>query len=520
LLVAGSAFAHVGPDINGKRKKRNKSSYRSDCATATKGTDQAINNVRARLLNGGDVWWDGNGNGRYIVPKVDPLSGQPEISSLFAGAVWLGGIDDAGNLKVACQTYGSQSNQVDFYPGPLNPNEGTVNAEVCAEWDEFFRVTAAEIDQHLAEWQRTVDVGTEYDPELIPEGVKGWPARGNEFFFELNEFELPNTTQGLAAFFDRDGDGFYEPTDGDYPRIEIRGCDAPQYPDEMVFWIYNDAGGPHNETNGDPIRMEVQVQAFAYETQDEINNMTFQRYKLINRALDAIDDTYFAIWTDPDLGCFTDDYVGCDTSRSLAYVYNEDQLDGTNGCICDQAVDTYCDEVPILGVDYFRGPRNEFGDELGMSSFTYYNNASVGSPPPGTTDPDIAQEFYNYLSGFWRDGTPLTFGNSAYNIGSTDLIGYAFTDEPNDPAGWSMCTANLPFGDRRTIQASGPFRLDPGAVNELLVGVVWVPELDYPCPDITPLIRADELAQGLIDNCFDLLDGPDAPDVDWIELDN
>jgi hypothetical protein len=49
--------------------------------------------------------------------------------------------------------------------------------------------------------------------------------------------------------------------------------------------------------------MEVQVQAFAYATNDQINDMTFQRYKLINRAVLAIDSTYFGMWVDPDLGC-------------------------------------------------------------------------------------------------------------------------------------------------------------------------------------------------------------------------
>ncbi len=82
-----------------------------------------------------------------------------------------------------------------------------------------------------------------------------------------------------------------------------------------------------------------------------------------------------------------------------------------------------------------------------------------------------------------------------------------------------MCTAGLPFGDRRTIQASGPFRLDPGAVNELIIGVVWVPDQVYPCPNIRKLQDADDISQGLFDACFDQLDGPDAPDVDFIELD-
>ena len=266
--------------------------------------------------------------------------------------------------------------------------------------------------------------------------------------------------------------------------------------------------------------MEIQVQAFAYATNDEINDMTFYRYKLINRAVESIDSTFFAWWVDPDLGCYEDDYIGCDVERSLAYVYNEDVLDGNpeGTCVCPGGVATYCDEVPILGYDYFRGPLDENGDEIGMTTFTYYNNGSVGTWPPGTTDPSVSQEFFNYLSGSWRDGNPFTYGDDAYQDG--EPITYAFTDPPDAPSpAWSMCTAGLGFGDRRTIQASGPFRLDPGAVNELIVGVVWVPDQAYPCPSIRKLQEADDIAQSLFDACFELTDGPDAPDVDWIELD-
>ena len=125
-----------------------------------------------------------------------------------------------------------------------------------------------------------------------------------------------------------------------------------------------------------------------------------------------------------------------------------------------------------------------------MSSFTYINNAGFNDPPPGTTDPNTPEEFYNYLSGTWRDGNPFTFGDDAYLDG--DPINYAFTEVPDNPDGWSMCTAGLPEYDRRTVQASGPFRLKPGAINELIIGVVWVPELAYPCPDINRLFKADD----------------------------
>ncbi len=511
VLWAGSLWAHIpgGPQNAGKPAKNVQ--YRGVCAASRAQIDQEINNVRARLLAGGDCWWDFR-DGRYIVPKVDPATGQREVSSLFSGSVWLGGVDPAGNLKLACQDY-RPGGRNDFWPGPLN-EQGITDDRTCADWDRHFRVTGDEIRQHLGNLAN----GTA-SPENIPRGLKGWPSRGNPFFFDVWGFPLPFTSQGLAGFYDANEDGLYNPLDGDYPSIEIRGCPLDQFPDEMIFWIYNDQGGgaPHARTNGVPIQMEVQVQAFGYVTSNELNDMTFQRYKLINRAVDRIDSTFFAMWTDPDLGCYQDDYIGCDSAKSLMYCYNQDATDGQPGCDC-AGVATYCNRVPIIGIDYFRGPLDEFGEEIGMSSFVSYNNPSVGTWPAAMTDPQQPAEFYNYLTGRWRDGTPITYGGSGYNPGSTNLTRYVFHDPPNNPNGWSMCTANLAFGDRRTLQASGPFRLLPGAVNELIIGIPWVPDIDYPCPDLEQLFRADKFAQGMFDNCFDLLDGPDAPTVDWVEL--
>ena len=466
VCVLTISSANINPKIHKKERSQTPNSqssainFRENCDNAVSRIDMEVNNVRARLLTGGDVWWDGT-NGRYIIPKVP--AGVDEVSSIFAGAVWLGGKDPGGNFKEA---------------------------------------------------------GLAYDPSTIPEGVLGWPARGNPYFFDVHKFDLPNTAQGLAGFWDENSDLEYDPTQGDYPIIEIRGCDAPQFPDEMTFWIYNDAGNTHAQSDGLPIRMEVQVQAFAYQTNDEVNNMTFQRYKLINRAKEDIDSTFFAMWVDPDLGCYADDYIGCDVERSMAFVYNEDALDGINGTTCDAGVNTYGDEVPLLGVDYFRGPNDEFGNELGMSSFTYFNNGGVTpTPPQGTTDPTTVTQYYFYLSGRWRDGSRYTVGGDGYNNPGAEITPYAFPDNPADPNGNSMCTETLPPGDRRTVQASGPFKLEPGAVNELIIGVAWVPNQTYPCPDISELQDADDIAQNLFDECFKLTRGPDAPFVDFIELD-
>ena len=543
LLVCScntTVFANINPEIHGKKNSETNQNItlenRNDCNPATSDAEQNINNVRARLLGGGDVWWDLD-NAQYVVPNilVDP------VSSIFAGAVWLGGFDEAGGLKLAGQTYRNSTSN-DYWPGPLT-SEGVTEQEVCTNWNKFFKVLGKDIRQHNADYERSKkDPSFNYDCDDVPTSLRSWPAKGNPDFELLNGFPLPNDAQGLGPFYDHpDSDpGVYDPCNGDYPIIEVRGCNEPQFADEMIYWIYNDAGNVHTATSGDQIRMEVQVQAFAWETNDEINDMTFQRYKLINRAISSLDSAYFAVWVDADLGCFTDDYIGCDTSRSLMYIYNEDALDGEGNTTDCGEVNTYGADIPALGVDYFRGPLGPKvfgvnGDlinpsqgvipdtivELGMSSFTYFNNAAVGEWPDATTDPETAPEFYRYMSGSWKDGTRFSYGGSGYNLGSEDYINYAFTDSPNLQGNdfWSMCTLGLANGDRRTVQASGPFRLDPGTVNELIIGVAWVPSLSYPCPDLTKLFSADALAQGLFDNCFELTDGPTAPDIDIIELD-
>ena len=552
LMILGLAvpqlYAYIPSGLHGKPSENSgtsTASYREDCAVSKSQIDLDINNVRARLQGGGDIWWDFK-NGLYIVPNVP--AGVTPVSSIFAGGIWIGGLDAGGNLKTACTLYrgvsGGQGN--DWWPGPLDFN-GATNPGICANWDKHFVVYGKDIDLYKTLYEAAPKdaTGRVTDPgfiDQIPQSIKGWPSRGNPYFTEANGFPLPASKNGrMAYFWDRNEDLVYNPLDGEYPAVFVRGCEStPQYADEMIFWVFNDAGGVHTQSKGQAVRMEVQVQAFAYATNDEINNMTFMAYRLSNRASQEIDSMFFAVWTDPDLGCYQDDYIGCDNGldasgkpRSLMYVYNEDPVDGKPGATCPEGIATYGDKVPILGVDYFRGPldldkkvydpklKDTVNVELGMSSFMYFNNGGVGSPPIPTQDPAQVIDFYRYLNAIWKDGTPLSVGGNGYtqNPQATAITKYAFLDEPQDPAGWSMVNANLPFGDRRTLQASGPFRLKPGAINELIVGVPWVPDQGGGKVSLAALRKADDKAQGLFDSCFDILDGPDAPDVSPIELD-
>lgn len=526
--------------------------WKNLCTRPKKHIDLEINNVRARLHTGGNLWLDGT----YIVPK--PAPGQQPVSALFNGGLWVIGSDRSRNIRLAASYYRTEG--FDWFSGPLDIN-GASEKEVCDNWDRFFTVSGASVIEHAKRVIRATESGLEIDCDSIPDDILYWPGQKNPHWKKKYNFDLPD--QPMASFWDHDNNGIYNPCNGDFPIIESRGCEpnniydaSNMIPGEIVFWIFNDNGGEHTLSGPNTLQMEVQVHSFAYNTNDELNDMTFYHYKLINKAKEDLIDCYFGLFVDPDLGCYQDDRIGCDIERSLAYVYNEDEVDGVGATSQCYGVPTYGTNIPMVGIDFLRGPlgpkvykRDSNGQivydkdgqpillepepfsgnidtliELGMTSFTYsvgWAKDIFGNP---LIDRDIA--CLNFFRGFWDDGTPLTYGGTGYNPGSTDTVRHVFSSPPNDnsPGAWSMCSIDTPFsGDVKMLQATGPMLLQPGASNELIFGVVFVPEVKHPCPDITHLLAANDIMQAFFDNCFidfDDIVGPDAPDLTSVELDN
>ena len=71
--LGSTSWAHIDPNKHSKNATSNTTiaSLRMDCAQGTSKVVQSINNVRAMLLNGGDVWWDLE-DGQYVVPTDPP----------------------------------------------------------------------------------------------------------------------------------------------------------------------------------------------------------------------------------------------------------------------------------------------------------------------------------------------------------------------------------------------------------------------------------------------------------------
>jgi hypothetical protein len=534
-IMAFSLSAVARENVNGPGIAPVSTNYTRDvmagCAPATAKIDIDINNVRATLLSGGDMWWDLL-NAQYEIPKGS------KINSIFAGSLWIGGLDAGGQLKVAAMTYRQTGN--DYWPGPLDAFT-SIDASTCLTYDKFFKVNKAHVKLYH-NW--VINGSTPPNPLLAePNGVEAlqaiqdWPVTGPE-------------GQALAPWFDYNSDGFYDPAAGDYPDFDLgdnpnplanRACNAKLKGDQAIWWVFNDKGNVHGESGGASIGLEIQAQAFGFQTNDEINDMTFYTYKIINKSSFAVNATHFGVWVDADLGGYNDDYVGCDVTNGFGYTYNSDAVDeGLSGVL------GYGSNPPACGVDFFEGPYADsnsvddpaintingigYGDgivdneRLGMERFIYYNNNS----DPINGNPGAATNFYNYLTGKWRDGSLMTYGGDA--VGAGTPCKFVFPDD-SDPTGfgtnfitqapWSEWRENNPFVDRRFMQVAGPFTLSSGAVNIITTGVVWARATQGgPMASLALLKGADKKAQQLFNNCFKKLEGPDAPDLTIQELEN
>ncbi len=83
----------------------------------------------------------------------------------------------------------------------------------------------------------------------------------------------------------------------------------------------------------------------------------------------------------------------------------------------------------------------------------------------GYDDPLSAQEFYNFLSGRWKDGSLMRASGDGYDEDmSVPITRYAFSDFPGQAAGWNALSAELLQSDPRLVAAINKPQLLPGEI--------------------------------------------------------
>ncbi|MEO0556707.1 MAG: T9SS type A sorting domain-containing protein [Bacteroidota bacterium] len=423
-----------------------------NCVTGTAISFISVNDVQASLFNSGGLFFGGSttsGDG-YLVPKA---SGN---SPIFASGIWVAGTVN-GDPRVAAARYGGY----DFWPGPLDENTGLpVNPNDCSEFDRLYNVTRQDIADYEAGLPAARDLAE-------------WPV-------DLG-----------APVVDGDGD----PTN-----YNLAGGDRPEIiGDQGIWWVMNDAGNDHNP--GAPLGIEVQVLAWAFARADALGQTTFYRYRVINKNSVDITDAYISIFSDPDLGDAGDDYIGVDTTLSLGFVYNDSNEDSAYGS-----------PPPAAGYDFFQGPI--VGDDtLGATAFSTFINGG----PAGTVDPGTPEAYRNYMQGLWGDGTPYYEFGTGYlqSASGAPITKFIYAGDPVTESYYSEVNndgqgTDSPQGDRRLVISTGPFTLERGVPQDIVMGIVFAQGTDN-LNSVAALRSADVLAQTAYDVGFRLAPPPPPP---------
>ena len=462
-----------------------------------------VNNVRARILNNGNLFWRGDPF-VYEVPKGGGAN------AIFTSGIWIGGYV-GGQLRVAAARYGAYH----FWAGPLDDN-GVPPAD-CAPYDRLFKVSREDVSEYLATGVTTPD-------------LRDWPTG-------LGAPTLAAPGNGV----DDDGDGETDESGEqvfvlDQPlaqrvgrTVDLAGGERPAIlGDQSIWWIMNDRGNEHRGAESPPIGLEVHAMAFAFNTAGDIGNSTFYKYDLYYKGNEPYTDVHMAIFSDPDLGNYQDDWVGSDTTLGVGYVWNSDDE--------DEGGDGYGTPAPAAGYDFFQGPivpglptdtANVSGNQvpgfknLDMTSFTFYNNGGGV-----TEDPRTALDHYNYMRGRWKDGKCITLGGNGRDF-SDICTSYMFPGDPGSSdsgcAYWSECNSDdagtdIEAADRRFVMGTGPFTINPQDYQQIVFGIIWAKGSNN-FDSVQRLKVADRLAQAAYDINFELPAPPSAPNVTATPMD-
>ncbi|MCX6835104.1 MAG: hypothetical protein NTW07_08225, partial [candidate division Zixibacteria bacterium] len=341
--------------------------------------------------------------------------------------------------------------------------------------------------------QDTLMVISEYSSEYVP-----GPTLDGSFLTDRPEFHVYKLYRDSLANNPND-DYLAWPVDQGAP---VNEDGTPKMIGDQMCWsVYNDLDPDqhaHDAGSTAPLGLEVRQTVFSFQRKNgSLANIVFLKYHIFNRGDKTLQNCFFSIWSDPDLGDAADDLVGTDTTRNLAFTYNSTD-DDIKYAALNQA-------VPSIGIDFFQGPLVYTGEEtdtalmwdstwvgyknMGLYSFNKYING---------TDPDSYQQAYMFQLGLdAKNGgipyvNPITGQPTRFVMSGDPTAGANCAGE-----GWLDDTP----ADRRHMQTTGPLTFRPGDSTEILAAMV-VGQASGWCSSVTLMKQIDDFAQRVYENGF------------------
>jgi len=401
-----------------------------NCQTARAQTLLEVGNIRARIYNDGALFWKG-GTNQYEAPKNSGLH------SIFASSFAVGGLIN-DRLHMAASTYG----RYEFWPGPLD-TDGNPPSD-CSVYDQIWEIT-------------TEDFQLFESDGLFSENMINWP-------WHLG-----------APIVDGDGNP---------DNYNLEGGDRPELlGDQLLWWVMNDRGNVHEWSDAPPIGLEVHASVFAFQNANSGGDISFYRYKVVNKNQNPLTDAFFSMWVDPDLGDASDDYFGSDSLLHMGFTYNGDPIDENAYEDTPPAIGYTFLKTPEAPIDNYDNDRDGEVDESGELAGMYSAVTFLGGGGR-QGDPFNAEGMYNYMKGLWKDGTPMTVGGDGINVSNVKTR-FIFHGDPTTRSFWSEIQPTQdggspsPASDRRFMISTGPVDLPAGQSTEVFVAIVWARGNDY-----------------------------------------
>ena len=325
---------------------------------------------------------------------------------------------NTGDTLMAVQMYGQEGS--DFLPGPLPPNAS---------------IGFTPPDVHLAQFTRFQVEDGKLDSNKLANGVLKWPA---SYTYQGNQFPL-------APFQDNNKNGIYEPKLGEIPSYNG---------EDYIYFVYHDMVN-HPVSKTAPIGLQIQTEAFGFSRlYSSIDAVLFLKYKVISTSRN-LKEFRMGVYTDFDLGNYSDDMIGTDTSRNMVYVYNGDQD--------DEGILGYGLNPPAMGIVFLNQP-------LCQSCF-HMNQPRWKDSTHAFRPPFHPKEFKNLLEAKNTAGDSMTVLTPGSMYGKKSR--YAFTGDPSTSTGWTMDSDTFSGNDYRSLAITGAPSLNKSDTFELFLMYVY-----------------------------------------------
>ena len=268
-----------------------------------KSIKSSLNNVQSMMVDSSynfisrdiDTYISNNGLMIDYHPRGDSSLRYKDVSAIFQGSVWAAGTVD-GSIRAI----------VGDYTQDMGP--GSYGSDATSDAFKIYYV----------------HTGMFTDPANYDD-FQNWPIN-----------------QG-APFVDVNGNGIYEPLPA--------GDDYPHFiGDKVAFFVAND-GDPAYKLNfqTSPMNLEMQFLVYSFDqpVSDYLAQSLFFKVLVINKGTDEINNTYFGVFFDDDLGYAGDDLVGVSVDRGLGFTYN----DGDDSSMSGAGIQPF-----VKGSDFLQGP--------------------------------------------------------------------------------------------------------------------------------------------------------------------